>query len=279
MNLHDTAPAATASADYGSKEHYLLQRAVRSNGLIIVIAIVFLIGFLQFLAVVVVRDPLFLPAPSEVLSTAIKLANSGKLGTDITVSLEEAGIGFGIASIVGVSLGAIMARFRLFGRFVRPCISAANATPIIALGPLFILWFGLGLLAKVAVVFSICIFPIIINTNKGLTSAPDNLVEVTRSFGANNWQIFKKILFPSALPMIVAGERLAAALSLIGVVVAEFFGSSAGLGYLIFNASQTFATASLFVGIAILAGVGIVVVECLALMERRLAPWREEDAE
>lgn len=228
-------------------------------------------------AAIIVGNKLYLPSVPEVAAAAADLARSGQLATDIRVSLTEAALGYGLALVVGVVLGSAMARFRTFGRLSRPWLSALTATPLIALGPLFILWFGIGLTAKVAVVFSVCVFPIVINTARGLTAAPENLVEAVRAFGASDRQVFTKVRFPYALPFVIVGLRLAGTYSLIGIVVGEFFGATQGIGYLIFNASQTFATPNLFVGIAVLAIGGVIIVELLTVVERKLAPWRKGD--
>jgi NitT/TauT family transport system permease protein len=153
------------------------------------------------------------------------------------------------------------------------------AMPIIALGPLFILWLGIGIGSKIAIVFLTAVFPILINTVTGLTNADRILIEVARSFGANSFQIYTKVRMPAALPFIIAGLRLSVARALVGVVVAELFGARAGLGFLIVNAAQSFDTAGLFVGVIVLAIAGVVSVELLKWIEAVLAPWRRQEGE
>jgi NitT/TauT family transport system permease protein len=222
-----------------------------------------------------VDNKLYLPSLGETLTAGVALVRSGLLAADLWVSLTEAGLGYGLALAVGLMLGAAIARFPVFDRLSRPWLSALTATPLIALGPMFILWFGIGLTAKVAVVFSVCVFPIVINTARGLAAAPENLVEAARAFDAGDLQVFTKVRFPYALPYVIVGLRLAGSYSLIGIVVGEFFGATQGVGYLIFNAAQTFATPDLFVGIAVLAIGGVLIVESLTALERKLAPWRK----
>ena len=158
-------------------------------------------------------------------------------------------------------------------------MSLLYATPILALGPLFILWFGIGIVSKIAVIFLVAMFPIMVNSYVGLTTTETTLIEVARSLGANGPQIYVKVRLPSAVPYIVAGLRLGTARALVGVVVAEMFGARAGLGYLILAAAQRFDTAALFVGVFILAIAGVVSVEFLKWLEVRLAPWRASDVE
>ena len=153
------------------------------------------------------------------------------------------------------------------------------STPTIALAPLFILWFGIGLRAQVAVVFLVVVFPVLINTFVGLTSTDPTLLEVAHSFGADRWQVFAKVRFPAAVPFVVAGLRMGVARGLVGVVAAELFGSQAGVGHMILIAAQTFDTAALFGGVLIFALGGVVAVELVKWLERRVAPWRHLEVE
>jgi len=140
---------------------------------------------------------------------------------------------------------------------------------------MFIFMFGIDAASKVAVVFLLAVFPIVINTATGMRSTEQVYIEAARSFGANRRQIFMKVLIPSALPFIVAGLRLGIGRGLVGVVVGEFIGARAGLGYLIFRSSQGFAIDAMWVGVFLLAGTGVISVIVLQNVERRLAPWRE----
>jgi ABC-type nitrate/sulfonate/bicarbonate transport system permease component len=222
----------------------------------------------------VVTNELFFVSISAIFNAAVDLAESGQLWRDTRASLIEFLLGFAAASLAGIVIGGLNAMSTPFRNYVEPWVSAMYATPIIAIGPLFILWFGLGMTSKVAVIFLTAVFPVIINTQAGLANTDRNLLEAVRSFGASRWQLFLKVRLPSSLPFIIAGERLAIARALVGVVVAELFGAREGLGYLIFVSSQTFRTADLFVGVFILAGSGIVAVQGLKWLEERLTPWR-----
>src|SRR5262249_557797 len=140
---------------------------------------------------------------------------------------------------------------------LQPWVSGLYATPTVALAPLFILWFGVGMLSKIVVVAVLVLFPVAINTEVGLLTTSRQLVETVRSFGANSRQIFLKVSLPSALPFIFAGFRLGIGRGLIGVVVGELFGARAGLGQLISQSSETFDMPSLFAGVTLLAVAGI----------------------
>jgi NitT/TauT family transport system permease protein len=146
----------------------------------------------------------------------------------------------------------------------------------VALAPLFILWFGVGIFSKIVVVALLVIFPVIINTETGLRQTPQNLVETVRSFGASRRQIFYMVSLPAALPFIFAGLRLGIGRGLIGVVVAELFGARSGLGQLIQQSAETFNMPALFVGVVVLAVAGIVLTSGFVWLEKRLVPWGQD---
>lgn len=213
-------------------------------------------------------------APSDIVKSGYDEALSGTLWRNVTISGEEFFIGFALACIFGVALGVLAGTSDAVNDYIDPWLSAIYATPTFALAPIFILWLGIGIESKVAVVFLLAIFPIVINTAVGIRSADQTLVEVARSFRASQWQIFRKVLIPCALPFIVSGIRLGIGRGVIGIVAGEFFGSLGGLGYQILLASQQFDPASLFVALIILAGFGVLSVTLLQAFERRLTPWR-----
>jgi NitT/TauT family transport system permease protein len=211
-----------------------------------------------------VANNLFFAPLSAVALRAAELWSTGELQTHIWVSFVEFAGGFALAVVVGILLGIVLAESTLVRGLVDPWISMLYATPIIALGPLFILWLGIGVASKIAIVFLTAVFPILINTVAGL---------------ANGQQIYTKVRLPASLPFIIAGLRLSVARALVGVVVAELFGARAGLGFLILNAAQAFDTAGLFVGVIVLAVAGVISVELLKWLEVTLAPWRSLDDE
>ena len=154
-------------------------------------------------------------------------------GGTCQISAIEFALGYVIASVLGVIIGFAMAESPTAKRALQPWISGLYATPTIALAPLFILWLGIGIWSKVLVVIFLVLFPVTINTEAGLRTTSERLIEMLRSFGATPRQIFFKVSLPSAVPFILAGLKLGIGRGLIGVVVAELFGSRAGLGRLI----------------------------------------------
>lgn len=225
------------------------------------------------------NKPLFFAPLSAVIAKMGALWATGELQADIIVSFNEFFLGFILASLAGIGIGVLMASSKALCEFLDPWVSMLYATPFVAVAPLLTLWLGIGLAAHVAVVFIVIVFPVLINTYAGLANSDRDLIEVARSFGANQIQIFAKIRFPGALPFIVAGLRQGVARGLVGVVVAELFGSQSGLGYLILISGQQFDPAGLFVGILLFALAGIGVVEAVRFVERRIAPWRAHEAQ
>ncbi|MFI4987411.1 MAG: ABC transporter permease [Alphaproteobacteria bacterium] len=225
------------------------------------------------------KNPILFVPLSAVMVRLVELWQAGELQTHIWVSFVEFAGGFALSILAGIGIGGVLAGSRLARNFFEPWVSLLYATPIVALGPLFIIWLGIGVGSKIAIVFLTAVFPILINTVVGLTLAERTFVEVARSFGASRTQIYAKVRVPAALPFIIAGLRLGVARGLVGVVVAELFGARAGLGFLILTSAQNFDTAALFVGVIILAFAGVVSVECLKWLEGRLAPWRLQDTD
>jgi NitT/TauT family transport system permease protein len=233
----------------------------------------------EFLARVVVNNPLFLSSLSEIAERGVALWQSGELQTHIWVSFVEFAGGYLLAAVVGILGGIGMAASKTARGFFDPWVSMLYATPILALGPLFILWLGIGVASKIAVVFLTAVFPILINTLVGLTTTERIWLDVARSLGASPKQLYLKVRMPAALPYVIAGLRLSVARALVGVVVAELFGARAGLGFLIIMSAQSFDTAAMFVGVIILAVAGVASVAALKWVERRMAPWRFESVD
>jgi NitT/TauT family transport system permease protein len=222
------------------------------------------------------KHSLAVAPPSAVYHAYIKLARDGDLGKDVVTSLKEFVLGFALAVAVGITLGLLMGGIRAVREYLDPVINGLYATPVIALAPLFILWFGIGINSKIAVVFILAVLPIVINTETGIRTVDPHLIETAYAFSATRGQIFRKVLLPGALPLVVAGLRLGIGRGLLGVVAGELFAAQSGLGYLIFASSQQFDPAGVFVGITALAFAGIVSVWALRRLEKKLAPWRTE---
>ncbi len=221
-------------------------------------------------------NPLFTSAPSRIVATFIQLTHEGTLGNDIRVSGTEFLGGYSLAVVVGILIGVGMGWYRDVSAVLQPFVSALYSTPRIALLPLLIIWLGIGVWSKVAVVFLVAVFQILISTEAGVRAADESLVRTARSFGATDRQIFTTIVLPGAVPFLVAGLRLGLGQALIGIVVGELYAATAGIGYEIAVAGETFQTDRVFVGIVILASASIILMWCLRRLEMKFESWRPQ---
>jgi NitT/TauT family transport system permease protein len=181
-----------------------------------------------------------------------------------------------LAVLVGLPLGVLLGRSPTLNAMFDPFVTALNATPRLVFLPLLMLWCGLGLVTKVLIVFIGALFPILINTYEGVRNTDKVLVNVVRSFGASEWDIARLVVLPCALPYLVAGFRLAIGRAILGVVVAEFFGSEAGLGVVMVQAAGRYQVDVVFAGVIIFAGLSLVMTTLVRLFESRLSRWRPE---
>jgi NitT/TauT family transport system permease protein len=223
-----------------------------------------------------IANALFLASPTQITAAIYNLAVTGQLWHHVGISAAEFALGYVIASVIGIVFGLAMASSATMKQALQPWISGLYATPTIALAPLFILWLGIGIWSKVLVVIFLVLFPVTINTEAGLRTTSERLIEMLRSFGATRQQIFVKVSLPSAVPFILAGLKLGIGRGLIGVVVAELFGSRAGLGRLISQSADAFNMPELFAGVVILAFAGIVMTAGFGWLETKLVPWTRD---
>lgn len=219
-------------------------------------------------------NPILFTYPTAVAQAFGELVQSGELPEYLFQSLQVLATGLVASVIVGIPAGVLMARFTTVELATDLYVNALYATPLVALIPLIVLWFGFGFVAKTIIVFLFMVFPILINTQQGVKNVDRGLLEVARSFCSNERQLWGDLILPSAVPFIAAGLRLAIGRGLVGMVVAEFFTSVAGLGYMIVRYANAFETAKLFVPIVVLMAMGILLVELAKALELRIAPWQ-----
>jgi NitT/TauT family transport system permease protein len=224
-------------------------------------------------------DPIFMAPPSAIFRAAGELIMSGALKKALIESLWPFAVGMALTVVIGIALGIVIAQWKTVEYILDPFINALYAIPRIALVPLIILWAGLEFAGKVTILVSIAVFPIIVNTYSGIRDVRGSMLEIGRAYGATESQIFFKIILPAALPFIMAGVRLSVGLAIIGIVVAEFFTAISGLGGMIIEYANVFATAKLFVPIIVIALVGVVLTEFIQWLERRLSRWRRLERE
>jgi ABC-type nitrate/sulfonate/bicarbonate transport system permease component len=198
--------------------------------------------------------PWLLPAPSDIVARFFKTPT---LGYHTGFTVLEATAGFAVSAVLGIALSAGIVHSRFLERGVFPYVIVSNAIPIIAIIPLLTIWFGFGIAPKVMICAIISFFPIVTNTTRGLKATDRRIIEFMRSINATGWEILLKVQLPSALPFIFASFKIAASLALVGAVVAEFYSSDTGLGYLVITSATQLRTDLLFVSIAVLAVLGI----------------------
>jgi NitT/TauT family transport system permease protein len=219
---------------------------------------------------------LFFTVPSDIGGTLWQMFATGAIWGPLGVSASAFAIGLSIAIAVGLPVGVLLGRSAALNAMFDPFITAFNATPRLVFLPLFLLWFGLGMWSKVMIVFIGALFPILINTYEGVRNADRVLINVVRSFGATEWDIARLVVVPNALPYIVVGLRLAIGRAVLGVVVAEFFGSEAGLGVIMVRAASRFQVDVVFAGLIVFAVLSLLMTGLVKLLEDRLSRWRPQ---
>lgn len=212
-----------------------------------------------------------LPAPSAIGATLLREA--GPLLDATWVTTIEILVGFVVAAVVGIALAMVIARFRLLGQALYPLIVLFQTVPKVALAPIFILWFGYDLAPKVGLILVIAFFPVTLSMLAGLEAAEPGLLSLMRSVGASRTTILFRIQIPYALPQLMAGLKIAVTFSVIGAIVGEFAGASAGLGYLIQFASTQLDTPMVFAALLVVSVVGVVFYYAMEVLERLVVPW------
>jgi NitT/TauT family transport system permease protein len=276
MSASDAAPRRSVPAPKPTAAQRLRALLLSPNAIRTVSVAVFFAGWEYFGRRM---DPIFMAPPSAIFHAAGELIASGALKKALIESLWPFAVGMGLTVVFGIAIGIAIAQWRTFEYILDPFINALYAIPRIALVPLIILWAGLEFAGKVTILVSIAIFPIIINTYAGIRDVRGSMLEIGRAYGATESQIFFKIILPAALPFIMAGVRLSVGLAIIGIIVAEFFTAISGLGGMIVEYANVFATAKLFVPIIVIALVGVVLTELIMWIERRLSRWRTLERE
>jgi NitT/TauT family transport system permease protein len=238
------------------------------------LGVVGFLSFWQWAGTSGVSNPLFTSSPTRVAQAFVGLVQKGELGNDILVSGQEFLIGFGLALIVGIPLGILMGWYKPLDALLDPIVNFFNATPRVALLPLMIIWLGIGMNSKIAIIFTGAVFSILINTIAGVKNLDSQILRAAHSFGASDMQIFRTVALPGSVPFILTGMRLGLAHALIGVVVGELYASTAGVGHLIAIAGNTFQTDKMFVGVVIIAGAGLAMTAIFGRIEAHFQSWR-----
>ncbi len=222
-------------------------------------------------------DPIFFSYPTAIARAFPAMIQSGELQAAVTTSLQALAIGWASATAAGVICGLVMGRYPVADGLLRAQILALYSTPRVALIPLLILWFGLDLEAKVAVVFLSAFFPVALNTRDGVRDVSPSLIEIADVEGAREWQVLQKLVVPAALPFVLTGVRISVGRAVVGMIVAEMFTAIAGLGGLTVLYANRFATDRLLAVALLLALLGLLLTEAVTALERLILPWKESE--
>lgn len=222
-------------------------------------------------------NPLFMSYPTAIVAAGASMIQSGELFSALASSLRTLLLGFMTASAIGIVVGLLVGRYRAMDAATDWLVNALYATPLIAIIPLVILWFGLGDAAKLFIVTILAVFPVLINTASGVRNIPRSLIDVGTAFAASERQVFLKIIIPAVTPFIMTGLRLGIGRAIIGMVAAEFFTAITGLGALIVKYGNQYDTAAMFVPILILMLLGVALTSLVRKVEEMFAPWRTND--
>ncbi len=222
-------------------------------------------------------NPILFTYPTAVAQAFVELVSKGELQRFLMQSLEVFVYSFALAVVVGIPLGIFLARSATLSLALEPYLHAIYSTPTVAFIPLIVLWFGFRVPAKVVIVFLFMVFPILLNTQQGVKNLSQDLLEVARSFCSSERRLWLDLIIPSSLPFILAGINIAIGRGLVGMVVAEFFTSVAGLGYMIVQYANSFETAKLFVPIVVLMALGVTLIGLIKVIERKVTPWQNRE--
>jgi NitT/TauT family transport system permease protein len=221
---------------------------------------------------------LFFTTPSAVAVKLYEMFSTGMIWPALRFSSTAFSIGLLMSIVVALPLGVILGRSQTLNAMFDPFVTAFNATPRLVFLPIFLVWFGIGMNTVVLIVFIGAVFPLLINTYAGVRNADRLLINVARSFGANEWEINKLVVLPNSMPFIVAGLRLAIGRAILGIVVAEFFGGSTeGVGVLMVDAAGKFHVDIVFAGLILFMAMSLVMTSAVKVLENRLTRWRPQN--
>lgn len=228
------------------------------------------------LLVIILKIPVYLlPQPTKILYELI--INFEKFLFHTGITMTEAILGYLIGNIIGFLVAVIFAHYRTIKKGFYPYAIALKTTPIIAMAPLLILWFGTGMTSKIVASAIVCFFPILVNTVKGLKAVDENSLDLFKSYSANKWQIFIKLSLPTALPYIFSALKISTGMAVVGAIVGEFVGANKGIGFIILTSTYHLETVTMFAAIIMSALIGVVFFWIIGLIEKKIVFWQESD--
>lgn len=249
----------------------LWRRITRNRVVLPIVSVIVFLGLWQLFGSSI--NPILLATPTGVANAFVQIIADGTLGPAFLRAMEVLAVGYGLAAVVGITVGVLMGRSEAARRVLNPYVSFFQATPLIALTPLVVIWFGIGFQSEVAITFLLALWSIIINTEEGIRNTPPILLDMARIYQASPSSVIRNIAMPYAVPYIFAGLRIGLAKGLIGVIIGEMDISLKGLGGLIQNFGDAFQTAALLAAIISSSLVGVLGTIVLEVLRRRIAPW------
>jgi NitT/TauT family transport system permease protein len=244
------------------------------------------LGIASFAAILVVwefavrlgwMNPFFVSQPSAIAATLTHAARNGELWHNLSVSFREFAIGYGLSVVVGVLGGALAGRFRILEYALNPFLWFLYSAPLIAFYPIFVLWFGLGVPSVIAMTFLLSVTQIFASTLSGVQNVNPGLIRAARSFGAGERDVLWKVVLPASVPMVIAGLRLGIGRALMGVIVGELFGATAGLGYSISYYGALLKTTDMIASLVVVIVFGVLCTQGLSAVQARIDSWRVGD--
>lgn len=220
-------------------------------------------------------DPFFVSSPLAVSSRLYEWTLNGQLWSHLSVTMLATAFGFLIGAGIGFALGLLFGKFAFLAEVMDPFITALYSIPKLALAPLFIIWFGIGIESKIAVSASIVFFVVFLNTFAGVRDVSQIYINSTQIMGASSWAVLRTVVIPSATAWVITGLKVSVPYALVGTVIGEFMSSNRGIGYIIAQATGLFDTNSVFAGIVILMVVGAIINGLLKKTESWLLRWKD----
>jgi NitT/TauT family transport system permease protein len=252
--------------------------AVRWQDVIVTLVTLTVIGVVWELIIRLFNVPLFLlPPPSMVFAELTQRADL--YATHTWITLYETLIGFLLATVLGIVAGILIVYSRWLQSVLYPIVVVLQIVPKVAIAPLLLIWLGYGLQSKVVVALLVAFFPIVVTTVTGLRAVEQDLLDLVRVLKGSRWQEFTRVRFPSALPFIFSGLKVAITLAVIGAIIGEFVGGNQGLGYLVVIANSEMRTQMSFAALLLLSLLGLGLFGLIVLVERWLIPWGVTDEE
>lgn len=253
------------------RKHENTKSFLFSRGTVSVASVAVFVVFWELAPRLGLVDPFFTSLPSRVLLAAVDVVRAGTLAHDAAVSLTEFAFGFALALAVAIPLGLLLGAFPILRDLIDPPVMALYATPQLALLPIFVLWLGIGMGSKIAVVFLGAAIPIVVNTMAGVRQVDRSLVLAARSFCATRRDVFVRVILPAALPAVMVGVRLGVSRAILGVVVAEMYVSQDGIGNQIMRLGSAFRVDRLLVYVLLVSAFGLAMTTLVRKMEERVA--------